>query len=234
MLDEVVSHCYATATEMEEASFQSASSLYIDLSGFANDLTQETGTGDFLTISPSLGVIYSALFILCRRYSRLGEGQEDSVLLLSETASAMRAQALDGIRTVSSSVVDFSVNLETTTSTAESLGRVGPMIMDCLYAAATHFAGLIREDGDAEGGQALDSLRQCLKKLGTQWRNAKEYLRILEAQEVSTYFHVRDMLNETSQGSETEFPPVHAYGRWKMTRRGCVTQDVAAHILHET
>lgn len=55
--------------------------------------------------------------------------------------------------------------------------------MDALYNAASTYAWSVRESGDESCQMALDSLRHCLRRLGARWRNAAEYLRILEAQE---------------------------------------------------
>jgi hypothetical protein len=55
--------------------------------------------------------------------------------------------------------------------------------MDSIYAAAANFAWLVRETGDENYQMALDSLRGCLRRFSSRWRNAGEYLRILEAKE---------------------------------------------------
>ena len=187
MIGKVLLHNYGQRNEEEDEKFQNASQLYIEISSFAHALTQEADSGDFLSLSPPLALTFSALYMLCKPYSRLGNNHDGIELSFSEAAMTMKNQALDGIRTVSSSIVEFSKKLVAAVHAPEDLARVSPVIMESLYAAATNYAWVLRENGDKESQHALDTLRQCLRRLGTKWRGATEYLKILEAQEVSLW-----------------------------------------------
>jgi hypothetical protein len=95
----------------------------------------------------------------------------------------MQIQAIEGLKTVSRSINDFAEQITASTPQPQDLDRVSPLIMDSLYAAAANYAWLVRESGDESSQMALESIRHCLRRLGARWRNAAEYLRILEAQE---------------------------------------------------
>jgi hypothetical protein len=185
MIGKVMSHHHGPPITAEDERFQLASKLYIEVSLLANKLTEEVKTGDFLTLSSSLALTFTALCKLCDRYSRPSKSSGSNETPLSSAAITMQGQAIDGIKTVSQSIVEFSQKLEEATSTSQDFDRVSPIIMDALYAAAANYAWFVRENGDENSQKALDSLRQCLRNLGSRWRNAAEYLRILEAQEVS-------------------------------------------------
>jgi len=95
----------------------------------------------------------------------------------------MMAKALDGLKTVSSSTVEFAEHINNATPLPEDMDRVSPLIMDALYSAASSCAWMVRESGDEKSQMALDSIRHSFRRLSTRWRNAAEYLRVLEAQE---------------------------------------------------
>lgn len=59
---------------------------------------------------------------------------------------------------------------------------ISPLILDALYGAANTLAWLVREEGSAECEEAVAVIKQCLVKLGSRWRLAGEYLRMLEEQ----------------------------------------------------
>jgi len=210
----VILHIHNLSADTELERFRSASSLYIEASTLANDFTREATNGDYLDASPALALVLSALYTLCKHYSRAG-CQEDKVLLSSQAAIEMRSQALDGIKTVSSSIVEFAASLDALVSVPQVLNRASPIIMDPLYLAATQCAAHIKEKGDVESREALGTLRNCLRKLGGRWRNATEYLTILEAQEVSVGHKTwHDMFGDKILGPQTNYAPVHTYG-WK-------------------
>lgn len=95
----------------------------------------------------------------------------------------MQVQAVEGLKTVSSSIKDFSEQIIARTPHSLDVDRLSPFIMDALYAAAANYAWLVRESGDEDCQAGLESMRHCLRRLGGRWRCASEMLRILEAQE---------------------------------------------------
>jgi hypothetical protein len=95
----------------------------------------------------------------------------------------MQVQAVEGLQTVSASIVEFAKKLDLATTGMQGLDRLSPIIMDALYSAASNNAWFVRESGNENNQIDLDSLRHILRKFGGRWRSAAEYLRILEAQE---------------------------------------------------
>jgi hypothetical protein len=95
----------------------------------------------------------------------------------------MQVQAIEGLRSVSASIKEFSQQIIARTSHSLDIDKISPFIMDALYAGAANFAWLVRESGAEDCQLALESIRHCLRRLGGRWRCAAEYLRILEAQE---------------------------------------------------
>lgn len=162
--------------ESERYSF--ATQLYLDVSALTRVISDEAiKTQDFLSLATPLALTHSTLFTLCDPYSC------PVPKLRSPEGSEMVVRAVDGLKTVGASVVHFAEQINTSTSLQQDLDRVSPIIMDALYSAAANFAWVVRESGDESSQLALDSLRRCLARLGTRWKNAAEYLRILEAQE---------------------------------------------------
>ncbi|PQE03212.1 fungal specific transcription factor protein [Rutstroemia sp. NJR-2017a BBW] len=182
MLGKVLRHHYAEDIPSETTRFGMASQLYIDCSILARKIDEEASEStEYLTLATSLALIYSTLNALCEPYTCTAKKSGTSPP--SPERAAMTVQALDGLKSVSNSSVEFADKLINGTPTQQDLDKVSPLIMDALYSAASNYAWLVRESGDQQYQAALDSIRHCLRRLGSRWRNAAEYLRILEAQE---------------------------------------------------
>lgn len=183
MMGKVLKHLYGEENTSENARF-AASQLYLDISILSRKILEEaTTSGNYLSLSSPLALTFSTLFTLCKVYSRLKASDAAPSGSPSAESLAMQAQAVDGLKTVSRSVVDFVEQINAATSSPPARDRVSPIIMDALYKAANNYAWLVRESGDEASQMALESIRHCLRRLGARWRNAAEYLRILEAQE---------------------------------------------------
>jgi hypothetical protein len=181
MMGKVLHHHHGENVHTETVRFGLASQIYLDVSGLARKLTEEIATvPDYISLTAPLALTFSALSTLCDPYSCPTAYGNNAA---STEAANMQIQAIDGLKTVSRSILDFSEQVNAVTSTLQDLDRISPIIMDSLYSAAANFAWLVRESGDESSQMALDSLRQCLRRLGTRWRNAAEYARLLEAQE---------------------------------------------------
>lgn len=179
MLGKVLSHHHGEKIPSETATFGLASQLYLDISILSRKISEEIAQGsDTLALSSALALTFSALCTLCDPYSC-----PDKNASTTTEAAAMQAQAVDGLKTVSNSIVDFAEQLSALCAEARDLDKVSPIIMDALYSAASNYAWIVRESGDQRSQMALDSIRQFLRRLGGRWRNAAEYLRILEARE---------------------------------------------------
>lgn len=178
MLGKVFSHHHGVKHSTEAERFSSATELYVEVSALARKLSEEAvNTQDYLSLATPLALTHSTLFTLCEHYSC------PTNTTTTPEASAMTIQAVDGLKATAASVVHFAEQINTSTPSPQDLDRVSPIIMDALYSAAANYAWVVRESGDENSQLALDSLRRCLGRLGTRWRNAAEYLRILEAQE---------------------------------------------------
>ncbi|KAM3085410.1 hypothetical protein ACMFMG_002488 [Clarireedia jacksonii] len=182
MLGKVLRHHYTEDIPSEATRFGIASQLYIDCSILARKIDEEASeSNEYLTLATPLALIYSTLAALCEPYTC--PKNKSSSPPPSVERGAMSVQALDGLKSVSNSSVEFADKLANATPTQQDLDKVSPLIMDALYSAASNYAWLVRESGDQQYQAALDSIRICLRRLGSRWRNAAEYLRILEAQE---------------------------------------------------
>lgn len=178
----VLSHHYGAKITSETARFGLASQLYIDTSILARKLTDECATVDFLLFSSPLALTFSAICTLLEKYSCDSKQKETP----TTEAVAMQAQAVEGLKSVSRSILEFAERINTATHSSHDMDRVSPIIMDALYSAASNNAWIVRENGATSNQAALDSIRHCLRRLGGRWRCAAEYARILEAQEFTS------------------------------------------------
>ena len=182
MMGKVFSHQYGDGLPSEAEQLKAASDLYGNASELATTISKEADIEqDFFGYASAIAVTYSTLCALCEGYS-CPKGRCKS---LGKESSDMQTQAIEGLRSVGGSIVNFVDHINANTPLGQDLDRLSPIIMDSLYAAASNYAWLVRESGDVMYQTALDAIRDCLKKLGARWRNAAEYLRILEAQEFS-------------------------------------------------
>ncbi|KAG0645929.1 Transcription factor BOA15 [Hyphodiscus hymeniophilus] len=179
LVGKVLNHHHGTPIPSDVLKFGLANQLYIEISILARKLNEEAeNTQDFLSLTAPLSLTYSTLCVLCEEYS-CPAGSITS----SPEAAEMQIKAIDGLKTVAGSIVAFADRISLATQNPQDLDRLSPIIMECMYTAAANYAWLVRESGDESYQIALDSLRHCLRKFGTRWRNAAEYLRILEAKE---------------------------------------------------
>jgi hypothetical protein len=179
MLGKVLHHHHGEKAVSETTTYGLASQLYLDMSILARKVSEEAAASkDYINLTTPLALTFSSLCCLCNRYSC-----PSSCDPATPEAAAMQAQAVDGLKTVSNSIVDFSEQLMAITPLASDLDKVSPIVMDALYSAASNYAWMVRESGDERSQMALDSIRHFLRRLGSRWRNAAEYLRILEARE---------------------------------------------------
>lgn len=183
MLGKVLNHRWASREPDQKSHFSQASKLYAETCNLARTLHDETNKStDYLNLAAPLALAYSTLCVLCDSYS-CPKNQNGGAT--SPEAQAMQAQAVDGLKSVSESIVEFSIQINHATPHPHEMDRISPIIMDALYSAASTFAWSVRESGDPNSQQGLDSIRNSLRRLGSRWRNAAEYVRILEAREFS-------------------------------------------------
>lgn len=181
LLGRVFAHHYGEKFSLESDQFESASTLYTDASNLALKIADEAEVSqDYLNCTSALALTFSTLCTLCEKYS-CPHGCKTQ----GKEAATMQAQAIEGLKSVSLSVAVFVERINASTQQVHDLDRISPIIMDAMYSAASNFAWLVRESGDQKHQMALDSIRNCLRKLGQRWRNAAEYVRILEAKEFS-------------------------------------------------
>ncbi|KAN0093658.1 hypothetical protein V8E51_016842 [Hyaloscypha variabilis] len=182
MMGKVLVHNYGDEIVTETEQFTAASNLYTDASALSRQISEEADAEqDFFGYASAIAVTYSTLCTLCDGYS-CPKGTCKST---GKESSSMQIQAIEGLKTVSSTIVNFVNHINANTPLGQDLDRISPIIMDALYSAAANYAWMVRESGDDVYQSSLDNIRLCLRKLGARWRNAAEYLRILEAQEFS-------------------------------------------------
>lgn len=181
MMGKVFRHHYGEDFSSDTAKFASANQLYIDISDLARKIKDEADNAhDYLNLTAPLSLTYSTLCSLCEEYSCPDSSRCNSK---NPEVAEMQVKAIEGLKTVAASVVDFAERISVATLNQQDLHRISPIIMESMYSAAANYAWLVREGGDESHQRALDSLRHCLQRFGARWRNAAEYLRILEAKE---------------------------------------------------
>jgi hypothetical protein len=150
------------------------------ITNFASILWKEAlGSGDYLSLAIALSITLSALTTLYDPY--VCAGIRNPYVKPGEINKTR--QAVINIKQASDSIQELAKQLVAATPNDGDLSRVGPFVLDALYAGGTNFAWDFRESGN-EGSQAsLDAIRTCMRKLSGRWGLGHEYLRILEAQE---------------------------------------------------
>jgi hypothetical protein len=186
LLGKICNHNYGEKLEPEAARFTRASELYSEVSALTGIISTEMAKStDYLSLTAPLALTYSALCVLCGKYSFQSHSplKSNHNTTKSPEELAMQVKAVNGLKEVSGYIVRFAENISAATSTPHDLDRVNPIIMDSIYAAASHCAWMVRESGDESSQIALGTFRHVLGKLGSRWRNAAEYQRILEGRE---------------------------------------------------
>jgi hypothetical protein len=182
-MGEVFAHRYGKKFVSDTERFKAATDLYTEVSGLSTKIIEQADAEhDFFSYASSLALTFSTLCALCDEYSCPKGGCKATA---SKEVSEMQIQAIEGLKTVSDSILHFVHHINANTEVLQDLDRISPIIMDALYAAAANYAWQVRESGGELYQTALDEIRNCLRKLGVRWRNAAEYVRILEAQEFS-------------------------------------------------
>jgi hypothetical protein len=183
MLGKVLNHRYSPKIPLEADRFSVATQLNLELSKLETRMVDEAASSpDYLTLAAPFSITLNAICQLCLIYScphACGETERN----MSKEATEMQAHAVDGLKAVSRCTSDMVDQVHNATQSPQDLGRVSPIIMGAMYRAAANYAWMVRENGDEKSQIALDAIRHCFRKLGSRWRNAAEYLRILEAQE---------------------------------------------------
>lgn len=179
LLGKVVRHHYMPLTP-EIHQFHHASELYHEASELTRLLTRESEeSSDYLLNTPALAICFSAISTLCDPYACVTHHTQNNN---TPEESAMQVQAVEGIKSVSTSVKEMSVHVTERSQSALDIDRCSPFIFDALYAAAANFAWIARESGDPTSAESLEVIRQCLRQLGGRWKASSEYVRVLEAQ----------------------------------------------------
>jgi hypothetical protein len=181
MMGKVFSHHHGEEISSTAVKFELATELYTAVSNLSRKVLEEAANSpNCLSLAAPLSLTFSTLCVLCGPYSCPESGNYNAAL---PEASDMQAKAVDGLKTVARSVVDFAEQLNAATPLPQDLDRISPLVMDSIYSAAANYAWLVRESSEESSQMALEQLRHCLRRFGARWRNAAEYLRILEAKE---------------------------------------------------
>lgn len=130
---------------------------------------------------PPLFLTFSALILLYDLYCcpedllTSGPGTSSEV---PKTASslAMQVRAVAGIRAVSLLARDAGVELLDFVMLPANLAKVGPLVLDSLYAAMATLHWLFKEGGEEGVARALEDVKRVLARLDMRWRLARDYL----------------------------------------------------------
>ncbi|KAI9760148.1 MAG: hypothetical protein M4579_001868 [Chaenotheca gracillima] len=118
----------------------------------------------------------SALLTLYENYSCYESLQSRTPqdLMLQKTS-------INGLEDISKEVAWFSSQLSNILEYEPEV--VSPFLSDCLYQAAANCAWKIRESGDKNATELLETLQQTISKLDQRWAIAGEYTKILSTTE---------------------------------------------------
>lgn len=182
VLGRVFSHHYGAEPSSENTTekYKAATELYANARALSTQILEQVDAEqDFFSYASALALTFSTLCTLCDEYSCPKGGCKPV------EGSAMQVQAIEGLKTVSESILNFVNHVNANAQVLPDLDRISPIIMNALYSAAANYAWMVRESGGELYQNGLDAIRNCLRRLGVRWRNAAEYVRILEAQEFS-------------------------------------------------
>lgn len=97
----------------------------------------------------------------------------------------MKNLAVDSMLRISRELVIFTDSITKVVEFTRNIEKVSPIIMEAVYSASCYFAWMVKETGDEELQVASERLKAFLRLMGSRWRNAAEYVRILEAVELT-------------------------------------------------
>ncbi|KAB5578635.1 hypothetical protein GE09DRAFT_1090501 [Coniochaeta sp. 2T2.1] len=142
----------------------------------------------FLTFS-SLILLYD---LYCCPEDLLTSGPGSSSEIPKTAASLhLQVRAVTGIRSVSLAVRDAGVELLEFVMLPANLAKVGPLVLDSLYAAMATLHWLWKESGEEEVGRALEDVKRTLARLDMRWRLARDYLGLERYHDVTTVMEWR-------------------------------------------
>ncbi|APA09844.1 hypothetical protein sscle_05g046140 [Sclerotinia sclerotiorum 1980 UF-70] len=186
LLGNVLRHHYTEKIPSETARFDIAYQLFESCSVLAREVNEEAvASRDYLMLATPLAIIYSAIIALLDPYSRPADGSCSAAT--SSEKGVMMNQAIKGLQDFSQSVVQFAECINSQAQTQQDLDKVSPLIMDSLWAAGQHYMWAWKESRNPQSQEALEIIRNCLRRFQTRWRNAAEYLRIFDGQEFGQF-----------------------------------------------
>lgn len=87
----------------------------------------------------------------------------------------LQQAALEGMKEMSLEVHQLGTEIEQfVTSSMQGVSRLSPLVLNCLYFAASNFAWFVRENGNEEGMQCLNDLRRVLDTFRPTWEISGE------------------------------------------------------------
>jgi len=123
-------------------------------------------------LSAATGVAFSAALTLYDVYSCISSfEQPDSPQVL------LQEQAISGLKATAAQVVEFVESMSAVLDQAgqdEELDVLNIFIFDALYQAAANYAWLVREAGQRETREGLETIRSFLRRMEGRWKVAGE------------------------------------------------------------
>ncbi|KAI6807940.1 hypothetical protein KC332_g13203 [Hortaea werneckii] len=131
------------------------------------------------TLCSSLAICYSALLTLYDAYGC----SERLVPDAPESQLVMQKESIQGIAEVCESVLLLSRKIRQRIELGESLGRLSPLTIECIYEAGASYAWYLRETSEPHYAEKLAEVKELLRLCERKWRVAGDYIRIIEATE---------------------------------------------------
>lgn len=197
LLGNVLRHHYTEKIPSETARFDIAYQLFENCSVLARKVDEEaTASRDYLMLATPLAIIHSAIIALLDPYSCPPDRSCGAAN--SSEKGVMMNQAIKGLQDFSQSVIQFAERIDNQAQTQQDLDKVSPLIMDSLWAAGQHFMWAWKESRNPQSQEALETIRNCLRRFQSRWRNAAEYLRIFDGQEFGQFTSALGSRNQSA------------------------------------
>lgn len=140
--------------------------------------------GAYFSLVAARSVNFSAAFKILGLYASAepirGVGAD-----WDEDEMALQMTAMEGVRKTALYVRDCAADLYAFVSLDGDVVKATPLLLDALYLAAVAHQGAWKETGDPAAETDFEVTRKCLVRLSGRWRLGKEFLDMLEVQDMN-------------------------------------------------
>lgn len=103
----------------------------------------------------------------------------------NEEEIALQMTAIEGMKKMAAYVRDFAADLFAFIALDEDVVKTPPMVLDAFYLGSMTQYSAWKETGDSTAETSLETTRKCLIRLSGRWRLGKEFLDMMETQEMN-------------------------------------------------